>query len=573
MQSPDINSNDLIEKSQPLVAGLYARVSTGRQENEATIESQLDEIKTQIVNDGNVLPVENIFTDDGWNGEMLQRPGLDAMRDAAMAGAFQILYVYDRGRLSRVFAYQEVVIEEIVEKGIQFVTLHDVKAETPEEKVLQAMQGVFHEYERVKIVERMRRGKLFKARSGILINGSALYGYNYVKKTDSEPAHYEINDEETRVVRMVFDWIGKEGIFLRQVMRRLYDLGIPPRKRKSDFWTKGPIVRMLRCETYITGIAYYNKSEAVVAKKPIKNVKYRRVKRNSRKVRPREEWIPFKVPVILEDKLLFEKVQKILDLNQKYACKKRKYNYLLTGLVYCECGNRRVGDGMDRENFYYRCTERINKFPKEGKCKSPGINAVVLDQVFWKKLLKLITNPLSIKKHAEEWLRMQINSDFNQRERVKLGGFMKKIEEEESRYARAYGVGSLEFGQFQELMKDTKKRKDAYQKQLDELETKAVYESINGITIGEIVEEAKKVLKSLDINNKFQLIRDIIDKVIVKGGQEVEVWGHIALPALNMGYEPIGRDSRSSQRREKYAIQCASKKASSRQCQLSLHND
>ena len=82
------------------VAALYARVSTNRQEIQETIDSQLEEITTRIREDGLDLPEENVFQDDGWTGEMLVRPGLDAMRDAAAVGQFDTLYVYDKGRLS-----------------------------------------------------------------------------------------------------------------------------------------------------------------------------------------------------------------------------------------------------------------------------------------------------------------------------------------------------------------------------------------------------------------------------------------------------------------------------------------
>ena len=95
-----------------LIASIYARVSTSRQEQEETIESQLAEIKKRISDDGNILSDENIFIDDGWTGSLLQRPALDAMRDAAMEGRFQALYVYDRGRISRIFTHQEIVLEE-----------------------------------------------------------------------------------------------------------------------------------------------------------------------------------------------------------------------------------------------------------------------------------------------------------------------------------------------------------------------------------------------------------------------------------------------------------------------------
>ena len=115
---PDVNSTTKVN-TQPLVAALYARVSTARQEEQETIDPQIDEIKNRIIADGNIISPENVFQDDGWTGEMLQRPGLDAMRDAAQEGGFQVLYVYDRGRLSRVFAYQEIIIEEIINNKLQ----------------------------------------------------------------------------------------------------------------------------------------------------------------------------------------------------------------------------------------------------------------------------------------------------------------------------------------------------------------------------------------------------------------------------------------------------------------------
>lgn len=532
-----------IQTTQPLIAGLYARVSTARQEEQETIESQIEEIKARIQADGNILPSENIFQDDGWTGEMLQRPGLDAMRDAAIADAFKVLYVYDRGRLSRVFAYQEIILEEIINLDIKFVTLHDVKAETAEERVLQAMQGVFHEYERVKIAERMRRGKMFKAKNKVLINGHSLYGWDYVKKTDTKPAHYVVNEEQARVVKMVFNWIGNEQISIREAIKRLYDNGIPPRKGKSEFWTKGPLVRLLSCESYVTGIIHYNKSEAVVAKNPIKHDKYKKVKRSSRKERPKDDWIPFEVPVILEDRELFDKVQKILEHNKKYARKNRKYDYLLSGLVYCECGVRRAGDGANSHgHHYYRCAERVYSFPAQKKCTAPGVNAVLLDGFTWKHLYNFLTNPEELKKQAGEYLKTQRDDVMSYKEVAKLEALIQKITEEETRYAKAYGAGTLEFEQYMDLMKDTKKRKNSYREQLKILNQKVTQDDVSLIDIEELCDEAKKVLQNMDLSDKNKVVRDIIDKIIIKERSGVELWGHLPLFNQKLGYEPTSRN-------------------------------
>lgn len=523
-------------------AGAYCRVSTGRQEQEETIDSQIDEIKTRVSSEGDFLSPENIFIDDGWTGEMLQRPALDLMRDAARDKKFQVLYVYDRGRLSRIFAHQEVIIEELTDEQIEFVTLHDVKATTPEERVLQAMQGVFHEYEKIKIAERMRRGKLYKSRNGILINGQALYGLTYVKKTDKRPAYCKINDFETDAVNKIFEWFVIKGYSQRRIIKELYDAKIPPRKGKSEFWTKGPIIRILTCETYITGIAYYNKSEAVVGRRLKNDDKYRKVKKNSRRIRPKDDWIPIKVPIVLKNSELFYKAQKILEHNQKFACKKRQHTYLLSGYTFCECGNRRVGDGADNGHYYYRCTERILKYPRKNKCKSPGINAEILDELFWKKLTEYLSNPVNLKEQIEEWIKTQMNFETQRNEEKRINTLLEKTKEEKRRIVEAYQKEALDFETFQDTVKPIDKRIKDYEDELEELKQQNKGVLPNSIPIEEYCQEVKEAFATLNLSNRALLIRDIIDKIVLKGFKnEVDVYGYLPVNHLNMGYGTTNR--------------------------------
>jgi len=551
--------NDITDRiHEPLNVALYARVSTGRQENEQTIESQLDEVKRKITTDENVLLPNNVFIDDGWSGEMIARPSLDLMRDAAKEGKFNAIYVYDRGRLSRTFAHQEIIIEELADRDIKFISLHDVQADSPETRVLQSMQGVFHEYERVKIAERMRRGKLYKARQGVIINGEPLYGLKFVRSGPKEPLRCVIDDDEAKAVRLIWNWFGVDKLSINQIQKHLYDLGIKPRKRKSDFWTKGPIVRVLKCDTYATGKAYYNKSESVVAKNPIKDRKYKKIKKTSRRLRGREDWISFTVPQLIKDYSLYEKIQKILDFNQKYASKQRKYDYLLSGLTYCGCGNRRVGDGCSKSgSYYYRCIERLRSHPYPNRCNSSGVNAAVLDGMVWHELKKKLFDYSIMKKYADKWLQsFSMTSSEDLLERQRLLEIIKKVEDEENRYSRAYGAGTLEFEQFQNLMNDAKKRKLAYQKQVTDLLCKN--EKINlPIQADELAHEAMEVVKNIDLADKFKVVRDIIDKVIVSERSGAEVWAHLPLPVQiteKLGYGLERRDCRITKCGEEHAV-------------------
>ena len=62
------------------------------------------------------------------------------------------------------------------------------------------------------------------------------------------------------------------------------------------------------------------------------------------------------------------------------------------------------------------------------------------------------------------------------------------------------------------------------------------------------------VIKEFDYNNKKQLIRDKIGKVILYDNGRIEVNGYVFLFNLNMAYEPISRDCRFTKRWKVHAF-------------------
>ena len=146
-------------------AAIYMRVSTAQQEEEQTIQSQEMELLARIKEDTDVLLLpECIYKDEGWSGAIIERPDLDRMRSDARDKKFDVLYSYDRGRVSRKFLHQEIILEELRECGVEYISLHDINGQTSEEVMMGSVMGIFHEYERVKITERMRLGKVRKVR-------------------------------------------------------------------------------------------------------------------------------------------------------------------------------------------------------------------------------------------------------------------------------------------------------------------------------------------------------------------------------------------------------------------------
>jgi site-specific DNA recombinase len=67
----------------------------------------------------------------------------------------------------------------------------------------------------------------------------------------------EVIPEEAAVVRQMFHWVDQEGLSGRQVLIRLNERGITPRKGAAT-WAKSSVLRILHNEMY-AGVWYYNK--------------------------------------------------------------------------------------------------------------------------------------------------------------------------------------------------------------------------------------------------------------------------------------------------------------------------
>src|ERR1700751_334583 len=85
-------------------AAIYARVSTERQERQQTIDSQLDLLRAWARSADHVLSEDHVFRDEGYSGARLDRPGLDALRDAVRDREVDVVGVLTPDRLARKYA-------------------------------------------------------------------------------------------------------------------------------------------------------------------------------------------------------------------------------------------------------------------------------------------------------------------------------------------------------------------------------------------------------------------------------------------------------------------------------------
>jgi site-specific DNA recombinase len=166
-------------------AALYARVSSAQQEKERTVASQVEALHAAAVQLGVEVEEGRCYVDEGYSGARLDRPAFDAMRDAAADGLIDVLLVYAPDRLARRYVHQQVVLEELARRGVRVHFVERPVGEKAEDTLLVQMQGVIAEYERAKILERTRRSRLHKVRTGQTPPFSRPpYGYRVVRGPD-----------------------------------------------------------------------------------------------------------------------------------------------------------------------------------------------------------------------------------------------------------------------------------------------------------------------------------------------------------------------------------------------------
>lgn len=523
-------------------AALYARVSTANQEDEQTIQSQLMEIKERIEQDNNLLLPECIYKDDGWSGTILERPALDRMRADAAEGKFETLYFYDRGRISRKFLHQEIILEGLRNASVECISLHDINGTSDEERLMGGVMGIFAEYERLKITERMRLGKVRKVRENKKLLGyNPKYGYDYQRRIKSGPnardGHFTINEAQAKVVRQIFTWIDN-GYSKHEVRRMLYKIGAIPPKGKRDMWSSGTLDRLLHDTTYY-GDHFYNKQESVVTKNP-KNpeLRYRKVQKGSRKPRPKEEWMLVKVPAII-DKELFDRVQTKLALHVRINTRNNKKNtYLVGGLIECSCGKARTGDPAGN-HLYYRCTDRLSKYPLPRECYETGINATVFDTLVWSKLESLLLDPNLIQKQAERW-QGRASPLITQADALKE--HLANLEAQERRYTKTYGQGITPENIYKENMKEIADKRKNINTELTTVEAELA--NTPKLSLEQLVDGVQETLQNLDLTDKKAIMKKIVTKIVATQ-KEATIWGHIpVLTTGHVGYELINRNCR-----------------------------
>jgi site-specific DNA recombinase len=524
-------------------AAIYARVSSDRQKENHTIASQTAALIEYALKNEYSVPPEWVFQDEGYSGAVLVRPGLERLRDLAAEGQIAAVLVYSPDRLSRKYAYQVLLSEELSRCGVELIFLKAPAGATPEDQLLVQFQGMIAEYERAQIAERCRRGKKHMAQQGgVNVLSGAPFGYRYVGKSDTSVAFYEVIEAEAKVVRMVFEIYTQQRLSINAIARLLNERQIATRTGRGR-WERSTVWGMLRNPAY-RGTACYGKTEQRPRQRVTRPLRQRKAL-PSREVggheRPRAEWIEIAVPALVSEKM-FALAQEQLEKNKHHSPRRTIEPTLLQGILVCEqCGYGlyRTSTHTSKHKLnYYRCLGSDGYRRLKGPlCTNRPIRQDYLDQFVWSEIIRLLDDPGLIQAEINRRREAARNADPLRKREEELRREQVRVEKSGERLVTAYQEGLVTLPQLRRRMPALQKQTQAVEAELESLKMAAIDEA-KYLQLAESLAGFRSKLRvraeALDIAVRQQILRLLVKEVLV-GADTITLRHSLPIPQSGPG--------------------------------------
>lgn len=350
------------------------------------------------------------------------------------------------------------------------------------------------EYKTIK--RRLEAGKLQSVKDGNYILPTAPYGFDIVKKSKKERTLVE-KPEESRIVKMIFDWYTEDRKPTTWIANQLTEMGIPTKKNKER-WSRSTIKDILFNAHYI-GKVSWGHQEVVKEKDPVTG----KVVKKRRQIDANIQLFEGKHDGFISEEQ-FYKVREIYGKNAPAKMNTELKNPL-SGIMFCrDCGRAiRYHDYGDNRSTRYNHPFRL-------QCKKKSVSA------------KVVINALidALNAHIADFeIKMDSYTAENEAKRHKatldaLEGELKKQEQKKRRLFDSWEAddGMYTKDEFIERKQMYTEAIEKLKKQIDDFKTKTP----KPVNYEEQITTLHKVIELLENQNVGAKEKNILLKQVIK---------------------------------------------------------
>jgi len=472
---------------------LYIRVSTDEQANEGySIRAQKNQLVDYCrVNDYEIV---KICIDDGFSAKNTKRPRLQEILTAASNKEIDAVLVYKLDRFTRSVKDLYELLEYLQSYSVGFISKQEkFDTTTAMGRAMIGILGVFAQFERELIAERVRLGMEQKVKEGKRPGGKFPYGY------DSDGILIEDEAEFIRLVRTLY----MSGMSYQAVAAHMYKEG---KVRRDGEWTATNVAMTLENPFY-AGIIRFGSKMA--------NGKYPQ--------RKREERVDV-IEVTGTHEAIWTKEEfqeHILRMRRRtdggYS---RKAIYWFNGVLRCgRCGSAMYGrlttkrsrkDGTELRGTYYWCSKR-----KENKsCNQPMFRQVHVEHLIKEYIQSIRAEIEQLKEHHTEIERKESDK---KKESAKLKRDLEKVRARIKKWQYAFAEDLINETDLRMRMDEEYLAEQDILSKLDAMAGTSTQTNEQLLQLIDLWDDLDDLDKQQTVSTIFEKITLITDEVNVKG--------------------------------------------------------
>jgi len=411
--------------------GIYVRVSTEEQAQEGfSIRGQEQKLKDYaLIKDWQIY---KIYTDEGISGKNItERPGINELIEDIKAGHVQNVLVFKIDRLTRSTMDLLYLVELFNDYDCAFNSLMEsIDTQTASGRMFLKIIGIFAEFERENIIERVRLGNERKVKEGYSLASKHIsYGYDRPKGQEIQT----VNEREAFIVKEIFEMYVRKGISINAIAKALNLRGVST--KQNSLWVNKKVKSILTNHTYI-GKVRHHVSENMSVYDGLHNA------------------------IISEE--LFEQAQKIIAKNKSHSpTNQPKGKSYFSGLLVCEKCKKKMWPHQHKGQTRYAC---IGK--RYGICNASSMSHSSVEIVFGEYIGKI-----EVFSELDE-LDLQKKAEIKQETQQAIQTYQEKqqqLKKREKEFMQLYVHNEIDFDSYKAMKKQIADDLEIIQKELARL--------------------------------------------------------------------------------------------------------
>jgi len=480
-----MKGNSVLNKS----VGIWIRVSTEDQAKGESPEHHEERARAYAKSRG--WQVKEVYDLAGQSGKaVMQHPEAKRMMKDVERGHITGLVFSKLARLSRNRRELEDFSDFFNKHQADLISLSEaIDTSTAGGRMFFHLLGVFAQWEREEITERVNASVLTRAKLGKSINGSAPYGYEWKDRK------LIVQPEEAAIRRKAYELFvqcRRKG----HVAQHLNAAGY--RTRQGNVWRDTSIVRILE-ESSAKGVYVFNRMKKIGTWQV--------------EAKPESEWGKAECEPIISEELWNQANQIIEEQLKSWKKPGKSPTHLFSGLAFCSCGNKMYVSANTPKYFCRKC---CNKIP-----------IADLEDIVRQELKMFFGQPKRIAEHLN-------NAVKNLTEKSALlethEQEIKKVRDEMARTHRLYIEEQITAQGFGEFYKPAEVRLNQLLAELPKLEAEVDFLKVNKLSADDVLHEANSLYDrwpSLPTEDKRKIVEALIEKLVIGNGEIDITFSHL----------------------------------------------